>query len=147
MPLLTSAPSATATATLSAVSFWLKCPEDPALNTTIRAADWAPRRQRPSATVVVEGEDRVVVLRGKPLGHVGTLRARTHAEEEYDALGEILNAEKTLLLQNVLGQQWYVEVTGDIDARQIRAEPTPDEPWPVRHFHEWSVQLTEVAVP
>lgn len=147
MPTVTSPAGPTASATLITGTWWLKCPEDPTLNVALRAVDWSPRRQRPSATFAIEGEDRVVVLRGKPLGHVGTLRARTHSQAEFDALDDLLNAERTLLLQNVFGQQWYLEVTSDIEERHVRAQPSPAETWPVRHLHEWSVQLTEVAAP
>jgi len=146
---LTGTPSAASTSTLLTTSWWLKCPEDSALDAAIRAAGngFDAQQQRFAAVFHPEGQDDAVVLRGPVHGDAGPLPVLTMSRAEYDALAALLDAGKTLLLQGVLGRQWYVEVTGNVGRNQERALQRPSEQYPVRHFHRWTVPLTEVAAP
>lgn len=86
------------------------------------------------------------MLRGPVLGYSGTCTFRTHNEAEFLALTAILDLNETLLLQNTLGRQWFVEVTGDYTEQQIIAAAATD-PFPTRHLHRLSVPFTEVEEP
>lgn len=149
MPVISGTPSAASSTTVSPTSWWLKCPENSALNTSIRAAGsgWSPRRAKPVAVYSPTGRSRKIVLRGPTLGEEGTLAVRTHSEAEFAAIEALVTAGKTLLLQNTLGQQWYVELAGDVEHAQIRAAPRASETYPTRHLHSWSIPLVEVDVP
>lgn len=152
MPVVSSTPSSSSSVTITTTSWWLKCPETPSLNTTIVVLDWKPKRAAPAAVfnpVRTNGVDnpRSVVLRGPKLGVQATLGARTLSEAQFNALTAILEASKTMLLQNTLGQQWYVELAGDYDFPQLRATSTPSEVYPTRFAHDWSIPLVEVDVP
>lgn len=147
MATLSSDPSASQAITPSPTTWWLKVPTDSSKNTTIRASSWDPRAVRPVAVHAPSGRTRHVVLRGPRLGVQGTLGLYTQSEAEFDKVEAALDSGRTLLLQSVLGDQWYVEVTADVSRTQQRAGKVPSEAFPVRHFHQWSVPLTEVEAP
>lgn len=148
MATITSPASTTSSVTPTGVtSWWLKDPATPSRNRAIAATAWNPSQIRPVARFDPVGRTRSVVLRGPILGDQGTLGVRTLSEAAYDDVAALLNGASTLLLQDVLGHQWYVEVVGDIARTQIKAAPDTGETTPVRNAYEWSIPLLEVDSP
>jgi hypothetical protein len=147
MPLLSSSPGPESVGSVEITSWWLRAPLDEDLDTAVRVESWDKRKLKESATFTVSGRDKPVVLRGTVNAIAGTLVVRTQSEEEYDAVEALIDAGQTLLLQNVIGEQWYLEVTGEVPVPQRLASPTATEAYPVRHLHNWSIPLTEVDAP
>lgn len=128
-------------------SWWLKCPTNPALNQAVTVTSWQMTEVRQVARHVPVGRTRSVVLRGPSVGDEGTLGIRVLSEAKNEALKALLNAGATLLLQNVLGEQWYIEVAAGASRHQVRAAKDSTEVFPVRFFYEWTIPAVEVDVP
>jgi hypothetical protein len=145
MATISSPPSTLAEVFTEPTEWWLKCPVDPALNQRITVSMWNPTKAKRRARFEPVGQTRAVILRGPTLGVDATLSLRTLNSVQHAAVEALVDSGATLLLQNVIGQQWYVEVSGDIP-EQFRLS-YPDEAYPVLHFYEWQIPLTEVALP
>jgi hypothetical protein len=145
MALINSAASATVSATVLPTSWWLKNPVDPTKNMAIRTPGWAPTQNKKTAKFDPPARSYSVVLHGPNMGDEGPLLVRTLSAAEYAALKALLDSNRTLLLQTVTGQQWYVEVSGGHQRTFVAAKST--ESYPVRHYWEWSVPLVEVNAP
>lgn len=143
---VSSLPSATQSATTTPTRWWLKCPENPALNREVQVSSWDPTGIERTTRFEPSGRVRSVVLYGPSLGDEGTLVLRTYTSAEYAGIKALLGSNLTLLLQNVIGQQWYLSKSGDTPRRFQRSTPT-ESLFKLLHFYEWSIPLVEVRVP
>lgn len=147
MAIITSAPSTTTFATTSPSQWWLKNPLDPTKNTPIDAIEWNPSKPIAAGTFYPRGRTTAVVASGDQWGWEGTLKTRCLNQARYTATITLLTSKATLLLQDVLGRQWYVRVTDDPKESIVEAAPTPFEVTPVRFALEVSCGLVQVAAP
>lgn len=93
-----------------------------------------------------EGRDKPVVVHGRrPSGSRFSLEILSKSKADYEDVMFILGEKETLIVQDVLGHVWYLKVTGEVTAEQIRAAPTSDELSPVRHLYQLKCEVTEVA--
>jgi len=147
---LSSPLSTLVTVTLEPTSWWLKSVTNPDLDTAIRVVGWTMREvhevdvHNVVRTLDATAEHRPIVLRGPISGHEGSLTLHTWSQAEYEAVDTLVRLKQTLLLQSVIGMQWWVEVVGDVEKTPRRAVPSSGEPYPVRHFFEWVIPLREV---
>lgn len=147
MPIITSSAGGTVTATVSPTRCWLKDPTDPTRNIAVHLVSWAPKQNKKAAKFDPPGRTRSIVLHGTDMGDEGPLEVRTESKTEYDALKLLLDSNRVLLLQNVLGEQWYVEVIDGPQRTPERAQAPVGSTYPVRHLYNWSTQLVEVEPP
>lgn len=150
MGTIASTASATATATLTGDSWWLKDPLDPTRDTVVSVPQggWRPSRPVHAGVFDVFGRDEPVVSDGGVGAVAGPLSVNAFTADDYDAVMLLLTSRRTLLLQNVLGQQWYLRVAGGtVDEEQVLARPTVTEASPVRAAWRLTAQMQEVAAP
>jgi hypothetical protein len=145
MASLSSAPSATSSATVQPTSWWLKDPLDPSRNTPVSVADWKPSRPLRAGVFDVANRADPVVVSGIARGQAAI---RTLSKASRDAVVLLLESRRVLLLQDVLGRSWYVKPAGgSIDEELVRARPAGGEITPVRYAVNITVPLVEVAAP
>lgn len=140
--------SATDEATITNSSWRLRDPLDPTRNTAIMARPgWSPETKVTAGVFYIEGRDEATVDQGQVFGIASNLTLWALDETARDEVMLMLKSRRTLLLQNHLGEQWYVRVVGNIAAPQLRLAPMPGEVYPTRHAHEITVPVVEVARP
>lgn len=144
---LVSEASSVVTATPDFLDWWLKDPSDPTRNIAVDVVDWEPTRAVNTGVYAPRGRTEAVVASGDILGMAGTLVLRTLSKAVYDSAQTLIRSKRTLLLQSVLPQQWYVKLSGPINERIVRAAPLPAEATPIRHLFELSADFTEVRAP
>lgn len=135
--------AATASATWTDTAWWLKCPEQPALNMIVYP-DSLPGYQRPSRQGVFQalGSTETVIVadtRGAPRG---TLRLQIDTPAEQDDLDALLDTNATLLLQCPPEHHWtdrYLRIGDQDRARWI------DKAWVGEYID--TLQWWEVARP
>lgn len=144
-----SAWSDTAHAVWRSQSFWVKVPGSPELNSEVRMVEWEARLRRPQQRHDPLGADRPIITHEGYKGHEGAGAVMTLTAEERSDWAAILAAHEAtaLLVQNVLGDQWYVELGESIERTQIRATPLADEETPVRDVHRHGFTWSEVRAP
>lgn len=114
---------------------------------TLRIVDWKLSRPEPQGIDDVLGSDKPLVSSDGPKAWRGEMTIQTESKAEFDALEHMLNSMRVFLLQDVLGNQWYVR-TGGREYLQMRANPdVEDYRYPVRHLYRVTVPWTEVAWP
>ena len=118
-----SAWSATATATWTDTAWWLKCPEQPALNMVVVPAS-LPSYQRPVRQGVFQalGSAETAIVADKRGAPRGTLRLQIDTQAEQDDLDALLDANATLLLQGPATHHWtdrYIRIGDQDRARWI----------------------------
>lgn len=145
--------SAPADGTLETGDWWLSIVGDPdSLVPASVPPGWEPSTHREVGVFYPVGGDpddvhRAVVVRGDTYGIVTTLAAQALDQATYDLVRAALLADATLLLRSSMGQQWYLAVTGDVTEHQLRAQPTPGEPWPLRWAFTLDAPVVEVQEP
>lgn len=147
MATISSAPSATTFATTTPATWWLKNPLDPTKNTPIDATEWSPSKTTAAGVFYPRGRTTAVVASGDQWGWEGTLKSRCLSRTRYNVFLTLLNSKATLLLQDVLGRQWYVRVASDPREQIVEAAPVAGEITPLRFAVEIDVGLVEVAAP
>lgn len=143
-----SANSTTATATLAVAGWWLKDPQFPALNMLIEVAPPFPLRRRiPQTTYEGLGSTTATVVTDGARGYAGTLTVWSKTAERWAKLDTLIDSARPLLLEDVLGRAWYIQI-GDASEWAIgRAAPIVGETSPIRHFHTVVLPWTQVAAP
>lgn len=109
----TSLPSPVRTATLDLDRWWLKDPLEPALNRTVylEGEDFSFVLPEDVGVFAPLGRSRKLVVSGQIRGAEfgGTFFVRGQAD--YEALADLRRKQRTLLLQNPIGEQWYLRFT------------------------------------
>lgn len=126
----TSAPSdwATIQGIVFFDSWWLKCPELPSLNVRLHV-DWADISEgtkKDREFVWPMGRETPIVDQG--VTHSDTLQVPivVHTIQDRDRVKQMYRTDEVLLLQDDLGEQWYVVMEGELQfARQPIAGDAP----------------------
>jgi hypothetical protein len=143
-----SAPTETADSLNMATSWWLRSLTDSSLDAPIKNVDHS-RTIGPGGagtTFFPEGREYPVVIHGRrPAKARFSLNVQTLDKAHFDAAKALLTSRDTLVVQDVLGNLWYVKVTSDLSIKQTRAAPTLDEAFPIRHFFDLNCEVTEVS--
>ncbi len=101
-------------------AWWLKVPEEPALNMSVR---WQPgsikvRRPEQQGRFRAFGRSAPVVTRGT-LGTVElSLQLVLIGEAEIEAFEAVRAAQLTVLLQDPRGRQWYLAIGDTVDSEE-----------------------------
>lgn len=132
-----------ATATWTDTAWWLKCPEQPALNMVV-VPNSLPGYQRPVRQGVFQplGSSETVIIADKRGNPRGTLRLQIDTPAEQDDLDALLDSNLTLLLQGPPAHHWtdrYVRI-GDQDRQRWI-----DKAWIGEHLD--TLQWWQVAKP
>jgi hypothetical protein len=132
--------------TLSPGRWWIKDPLNPDVNMPVSMVEWS--RSAPKPMTVDDGIDSTtaIVVHGGVRSERIQATIRTLDKASYDKLVALLKGGRTLLVQGVLGAQWYVQ-PGDIQFDIIHASPVAGEGFPIRHAHEIGVPFVEVEAP
>lgn len=125
---------------------WIKDPLDPTRAMAVNIADWKLNRPEPQARHDLLGSDKAIVTSDGPKAYKGTLTLRTEDEDSYNALLALLGQSRRLLIQDVLGRQFYIR-TGDLDFEWLRAITVGEDRHPARHLHRITVPWNEVRAP
>lgn len=127
--------------------WWLKDPQDPTLNTVVRVAPpFSLARPRPDQRAYGIGSKVAAVSHDGRRGVEGSITFRTDGKPAYEALEKLLNSGRTLLLQDILGRQWYLSF-GDTTYKLAAAQAGIGDSAPIRHYHETAVSVIEVREP
>lgn len=146
MGTVVSAPTTVSTI-LAPVGWWLKDPRASTMNRPVSVRDgWAPTRTRKAGVFEVEGPAPVIAA-GRLSSVRSPLTLRTLAAGDHAPVMAMLTSGRTLLLQDLHGHGWYLQIVGDLSERLVRALPSQDEPWPVRHLYEVATSVVEVGRP
>ncbi len=138
--------SATGTA-LPQDRWWLKDPTNPALNRVVQVAPpFDLARPRPDQRTFGIGSDVAAVSHDGRRGVEGSITFRTDGKAAYKALEALLDSGRTLLLQHILGFQWFLSF-GSASYRLAIAQPGAGAAAPIRHYHEITVAVIEVRKP
>src|SRR5436189_3153383 len=141
-----SPPSTPVAALLVTDTLWLKDPLDPANNvgvkvdpgftttTPVKAGKFYPKGQN-FAVVVGELEQRGEEF----LAAMWALNEDVHVK-----IMDLLRSGKTLLLQDVIGQQWYVRVEQSIERERLRTQAEFEDLTPVGFTHKINVRFVQV---
>lgn len=112
MPAIVGDPSATASATLSVVDWWLINPDAPAsgiklgiIGETLETANIEDQGE-----FAPLGRDRDVVVSDVFRGERFTLNLYFRDQAEYDAFETMRRLGKALLLKSDMGQQWWIRL-------------------------------------
>lgn len=132
---------------LPAVQWRVKDPLEPSLNLPVTMSEWEPERVKVSNVVEGLEASKALVTHGGVRGDRISAKFRTIDKAVYDELIAALTSGRTLLIQGVLGSQWYVQPVGNVARRQMLAQKQVGELFPVRHAFEIDAQFAEVEVP
>lgn len=151
MPEISSPAGTTVSTIFRPTSWWAKSKSHPEWDTAIRVVTF-PRRIPVEAKVWSPiGREEDYTTRGTRGARSdvvrGTLTVRTLGEDEHDAVLRILTAQEPFLVQNVHGEQWWLDVVSDITPEDVKAEPKPWEEFPTRFAHLLSFDVTTVREP
>lgn len=145
-----SAAVTTADFNVNAKSFWLRDPSDPTRDIAVAQVDMQVKEGPGVAgtTLYPEGRDLPVVVHGdRPSGAIFELKLWSLTQAQNTAIMKLLQSKRVLFLQDTLGMKWYLKLTGDISTERMRAIPSSGENFPIRHFHQVTAEVTEVATP
>jgi len=148
-PRIASPVSATATATLTRLTYVLTAVDDPALGGEIDAQE-PVKWTRTSGAGVFQGASAdffTVVSDGAPKGRRLPLQVMTESRADWVRVEDLVEADSVLLLRDPFGETTYCRVAGDWDRTHLVAAPTREEVTPVRHLHTTDLPLVEVAPP
>lgn len=137
------------TATMVAFdSWWLRDPLDPGtLTMKLRVNTAKLQTPKPGTTDYPVGGTAAVMTHDGSKNDIVNLTLQLLSESEYDLFRSMVDSGNTLLLQDVLGHQWYVQASDGVQYEFLRAVKTPSEPWPVRHAHSVNVDFVSVEKP
>lgn len=139
--------STTVTSDLILPSWWIKDPLTPANNLAVTMVHMQPQRQLSVGVFSPKGRSTKVVGSGEIFGEEFEIVVRSLSKTHYNALQTLFRSGRTLLVQSVLDEQWYVRVTGPISRNLLKTNPAPGEVTRIRHAYEISVPMTEVSSP
>ena len=120
MPDVWSSGASTADVATSYGVWWLKVPETPALNMTVR---WQPgsiriRRVEPQGRFRTFGRAAPVVTRGTLGTDEMQISILLYDTTEIDAFVAIREAQQTVLLQDPRGRQWYLALGETVESEE-----------------------------
>lgn len=129
-------------------SWWLRIPSDlDAGNMAIRVREFSFDRPKPQ-NVGFPVEDTLPVVSHNGLkGHDLAATFDLLNADDFAAFWAMAETGLTLILQDVLGRQWYVQIGETTRAELYRAYPLAFENTPIRHAHSVEAELIEVARP
>lgn len=141
--------SSIATATMAAFdSWWLRDPLDPGeMSMRIRVVEATLTTPKPNSVDFPVGANAAVMTHDGSKTDAIRVTVDLLNEEDYEMFRALVDSGNTLLLQDVIGHQWYVQVDDGNQYDYLRAVKTPSEPWPVRHAHRSSVNFIGVEKP
>lgn len=129
-------------------AWWMRLPQDlDAGNTTIRVRELTSDRSRPQSLEYPLEDSLAVVSHDGLKGSVLNMSIDLLSQEAYLLFWSMFEDGRTLVIQDVLGQQWYVQPGDQTRSEMYRAYKTPSEVWPLRHAHNTEVSFIEVARP
>jgi hypothetical protein len=108
--------------------WWLKCPENPSLNVKIDV-DWADIDfDAPVDRAIVYVPNRRTPIVDHGIDHAEQIKFTVYAEDTavQKAIVRLHRTTETLLLQDDLGQQWYVVIDGKMPRKRKPAAGDPD---------------------
>jgi DNA-binding transcriptional regulator YdaS (Cro superfamily) len=140
--------SATSAATVAPTDWRLKDPQDATRNITVRVQPGVKITfPKPLVVDYPIGQGTTAVSHDGVRMAVIAATLMTLTKVDYDALYLLLNSGRTLLLQDVLGRQWYVQPGDGVAFQMYRAVKLPAETTQVRHAHEADFTFIEVEAP
>ncbi|MCA1571939.1 MAG: hypothetical protein LC798_16835 [Chloroflexi bacterium] len=131
---------------IPATRWWLKVVLDPARNIAPRISEFRFAKPRPQAVFDPIGRTDWVVITEGLQGATGSFVIATHNKAEYDQLLAATTSGQVLLLQDVLGRQWYIQL-GESDDFELVQAFDPAGTYVIRHFHRARYTFREVARP
>jgi hypothetical protein len=127
--------------------WWLRDLSDPALSMPLHVAASSESDAKPAAVDYPLGSPAAVVTHDgvKP----GTIALRVFLLDRaaHDKFRAVIALGRTLLLQDTLGMQWYVQSLGGTKYDRMLAHATATETTPTRHAHEVDVEFQVVERP
>jgi len=103
--------AATASATTTLTSWWLKNPLNPAQNIAVTVVDGHPTSQTErAATHYPLGSNSPAIVSDVVTGRDGQLTVLTTTATAYTALVAIVTSQQTVLMQSPFGEQWYARL-------------------------------------
>jgi hypothetical protein len=141
-PAVASAPSATATATVTTLDYVVTATDDPTLGGRLRVqepVEWV----RPVTAGVFQGlgaDFATVVKDGRPKGRRSTVHVFTEDAAAWTAVKGLAESGSTLVYRDPFGSVRYCELVGDWSAALFPGAAT-------RHLHTTDLPLVEVRPP
>lgn len=132
---------------LPALQWRVKDPLDTTVSFPVIVSEWEPERVKVSNVVEGLEASKALVTHGGVRGDRISAKFRTTDKAAYDKLIDALTSGRTLLIQGVLGMQWYVQPVGGVSRKQMLGQKQLGELFPVRHAFEIDAQFVEVEVP
>src|SRR5262252_1125266 len=132
-------------------SFWLKDPTDSTRNIAIMIDNFKLTYAKPNVVSYPVGTSWPANVNTTVMSHDGVKSAKLSGTihslnaTQYAALQLLISSGRTLLLQDVLGRQWYVQPDDNISWAMLRAVKLPTETTPVRHAHELDINFIDVG--
>lgn len=139
--------SANQSVTLASTGWWFKDPLAPGLNMQLDVARFDFDQKKPQQVYESLGATASTVVHDGVRGAAGTMEIYTKTAARYAKFQAIFLPGRTLYLENVLGQAWYVQIGEAVRWSLKRAAPDVGETTPIRHYYEATVPFTEVASP
>ena len=125
----------------------LKDPLHSDRNITVRTSEFNYAPQKPGTVNDVLGRATSVIVHEGWKGMKGHLAFWLLDKAAHDAVLAILMESDVFLYQNVLGQQWYLQLVEQLEFDPQRAMPLSTEDTPIRHLHALSIAVIEAARP
>ncbi len=134
-----------AAVTLSPTSWWIKDVLDNSRNAALPISDGLVVTNPVTAGVFdVYGDAAIVVSEATPRAARMTLKIWTKSASVKDDVDAVLDQTRTLLVQDVLDQQWYVTIVGDVPWTFLRATSSS---MPREHAYSVDVPVVVVDMP
>jgi hypothetical protein len=133
--------------TISPTSWRLKDPLVPASNVSVSVVACQPERIKPQIVTQGIGASVATVTHSGLRGYQIDVTFRTDGRAAHNALMALFESGHTLLLQSVLGEQWYVQLGERLQIPIIKAAPAVGETTPIRFLREFGLMFNEVEAP
>lgn len=148
-PAVASLPSNVVSAVLKARTYALTSTVDPSLGgEVIVVGDMGWEEQAAGGLYATLGDREPTVLTdGEPKARTQTLTLDLNGRAEFQKIQKLKKSDSTLLLRDPFGEAVYCRILGGISTQQQREEPLAGEDTPLRHSHQISLPLVEVAQP
>jgi hypothetical protein len=134
-------------AALNPPDWWLADPTDASRRMPVNVAATSLTTTEAQGVYEPLGRAKAVVISDGAKAQRGELTVRARDATEKAAITTLLSGDRPLLLQSVLGDVWFIRVTGDRKWTLLRAQPLEAEASPIRSFHEIVLPWIEVDAP
>ncbi len=145
-----SAEAVTDATRILATSWWLRDPLDPTRDVAIsqQSLDVTEGPGYSGTAYDAEGRGESIVLFSDLPGSASfDLDLWALDKATFDAVMLLLRSKRTLVVQTLHGQRWYVRTVGDPTYTQLRAIRQGSEFYPVRHSYNVKCAVREVEAP